>query len=137
MATTPFQRPSPLPFRLPVQASCGAVWAWPADDPSNNVTNYRTISYSYVPGNAAAGAPCEIAAFFRVWPLTLPQGGASLGNMSSSTYGAEYDGVVKTMQFYIDGCKQGKSGLMRLAFHGNAGEPQRVAAHLLYSGPLA
>ena len=79
---------SPLPFRLPVQASCGAVWAWPADDPSNNVTNYRTISYSYVPANVAAGAPCEIAAFFRVWPLTLPQGGASLEDMASSTHGA-------------------------------------------------
>jgi putative lumazine-binding protein len=41
--------------------------------------------------------------------------------MSSSRYGAEYDGVVRTMQLYIDGCKQGKSELMRPAFHANAG----------------
>ena len=41
--------------------------------------------------------------------------------MSSTTYGTEYDAVVKTMQLYIDGCKQGASRVMRPAFHENAG----------------
>jgi putative lumazine-binding protein len=41
--------------------------------------------------------------------------------MPTNTYAAEYDAVVKTMQLYIDGCKQGKSGLMRPAFHTDAG----------------
>jgi hypothetical protein len=41
--------------------------------------------------------------------------------MTSPTYGAEHDAVVKTMQLYIDGCKHGQSKLMRPAFHANAG----------------
>jgi hypothetical protein len=41
--------------------------------------------------------------------------------MSSSAYGVEYDGVVNTMQLYIEGCKQGQSRLMRPAFHPDAG----------------
>jgi Putative lumazine-binding len=41
--------------------------------------------------------------------------------MSSNTYAAEYDQVVKTVQLYIEGCKQGKSELMRPAFHTDAG----------------
>jgi hypothetical protein len=56
--------------------------------------------------------------------------------MSSSTYGAEYDGVVKTMQLYIDGCKQGNSGLMRLAFHENAGFCGYVGGELALGTPF-
>jgi hypothetical protein len=41
--------------------------------------------------------------------------------MSSSAYGVEYDGVVSTMQLYIEGCKQGQSRVMRPAFHPDAG----------------
>ena len=33
--------------------------------------------------------------------------------MSHGAYGVEYDGVVNTMQLYIEGCKQGRSGVMR------------------------
>jgi hypothetical protein len=40
--------------------------------------------------------------------------------MTKSEYLAEYDGIVKTVQMYIDGSKQGKSELMRPAFHPNA-----------------
>lgn len=32
----------------------------------------------------------------------------------------EHDAVVKTLQSYLDGCKQGSSALMRPAFHANA-----------------
>jgi hypothetical protein len=51
--------------------------------------------------------------------------------MTKSEYLTEYDGIVKTMQMYIDGSKQGKSELMRPAFHpdasffGYAGETTR------------
>ena len=37
-----------------------------------------------------------------------------------NNYISEYDQIVKTMQAYIDGSKQGKSELMRAAFHPNA-----------------
>jgi hypothetical protein len=37
-----------------------------------------------------------------------------------SKYATEYDEVVKAVQLYIDGSRQGKSDLMRRAFHPNA-----------------
>jgi Putative lumazine-binding len=40
--------------------------------------------------------------------------------MAKSEYLTEYDGIVKTMQMYIDGSKQGKSEVMRPAFHPDA-----------------
>jgi hypothetical protein len=40
--------------------------------------------------------------------------------MNSSEYLNEYDGIVKIMQLYIDGSKQGKSEIMRPAFHPDA-----------------
>jgi Putative lumazine-binding len=40
--------------------------------------------------------------------------------MAKSRYLTEYDGIVNTMQMYIDGSKQGKSELMRPAFHPDA-----------------
>lgn len=40
--------------------------------------------------------------------------------MTTSRYLTEYDGIVKIMQQYIDGSKQGKSELMRSAFHPEA-----------------
>lgn len=53
-------------------------------------------------------------------------------------YATEYDAIVKTMQLYIDGCKQGKSELMRPAFHpeasffGYAGGQLAVGAPFLF-----
>jgi len=40
--------------------------------------------------------------------------------MTKSEYLTEYDKIVQAMQMYIDGSKQGKSELMRPAFHANA-----------------
>jgi hypothetical protein len=40
--------------------------------------------------------------------------------MTNSTYLTEYDAIANTMQMYIDGSKQGKSELMRPAFHPDA-----------------
>ena len=37
--------------------------------------------------------------------------------MSKNEYPTEYDSIVKTVQLYIDGSKQGKSDIMRPAFH--------------------
>lgn len=40
--------------------------------------------------------------------------------MTTHQYTADYDGILATMQRYIDGSKQGKSDLMRPAFHPGA-----------------
>jgi putative lumazine-binding protein len=40
--------------------------------------------------------------------------------MTKNDYPTEYDGIVKTVQMYIDGSKQGKSEIMRPAFHADA-----------------
>jgi len=40
--------------------------------------------------------------------------------MTKSEYLTEYDKIAETLQLYIDGSKQGKSELMRPAFHQNA-----------------
>jgi len=40
--------------------------------------------------------------------------------MTNTEYQNEYDGILKTLQLYFDGCKEGKSELMRPAFHPDA-----------------
>jgi hypothetical protein len=40
--------------------------------------------------------------------------------MAPTKYPTEYDEIVKTMQMYVDAVKQGKSELMRTAFHPDA-----------------
>jgi hypothetical protein len=58
--------------------------------------------------------------------------------MSKNQYPAEYDAIVKTMQLYIDGSKQGRSEIMRPAFHpgasffGYAGEQLAVGTEFLF-----
>ena len=55
-----------------------------------------------------------------------------------SEYLSEYDNIVRTMQMYIDGSKQGKSELMRPAFHpsasffGYAGEQLAIGTQFLF-----
>jgi hypothetical protein len=55
-----------------------------------------------------------------------------------SEYLSEYDNIVRTMQMYINGSKQGKSELMRPAFHpsasffGYAGEQLAVGTQFLF-----
>src|ERR1700724_2570975 len=58
--------------------------------------------------------------FGRVWPLTPRRRRSYFLRMTKTEYLTEYDGIVKTMQMYIDGSKQGKSELMRPAFHPDA-----------------
>jgi hypothetical protein len=58
--------------------------------------------------------------------------------MATTEYQTEYDGIVKTMQMYIDGSRQGSSDLMRPAFHpdasffGYAGEQLAVGTPFLF-----
>ena len=58
--------------------------------------------------------------------------------MAKSEYLTDYDGIVNTMQMYIDGSKQGKSELMRPAFHtdasffGYAGEQLAIGTQFLF-----
>ena len=40
--------------------------------------------------------------------------------MTKDNYPKEYDAIVGTMQKYIDGCRQGRSDIMRPAFHPDA-----------------
>jgi hypothetical protein len=62
----------------------------------------------------------------------------NVSGMSTSEYPTEYDRIVKIMQLYIDGCKQGKSELMRSAFHpeasffGYAGEQLASGTQFLF-----
>jgi Putative lumazine-binding len=58
--------------------------------------------------------------------------------MTKTEYLTEYDRIVKTMEMYVDGSKQGKSELMRPAFHpeasffGYAGEQLAVGTKFLF-----
>jgi hypothetical protein len=58
--------------------------------------------------------------------------------MTKTEYLTQYDEIVKTIQMYIDGCKQGKSELMRPAFHpdasffGYAGEQLAIGTGFLF-----
>jgi hypothetical protein len=76
--------------------------------------------------------------FGRVWLLTPHIPGPYCLAMAKSEYLTEYDGIVKTMQMYIDGSKQGKSELMRPAFHpdasffGYAGEQLATGTKFLF-----
>jgi Putative lumazine-binding len=76
--------------------------------------------------------------FGRTCPLTPRIRGLYRLRMTKTEYLAEYDGIVKTVQTYIDGSKQGKSELMRPAFHpdasffGYAGEQLAVGTQFLF-----
>jgi Putative lumazine-binding len=56
----------------------------------------------------------------------------------TSGYLSEYDNIVRTIEMYIDGCRQGKSNLMRPAFHpsasffGYAGDQLAVGTPFLF-----
>ena len=58
--------------------------------------------------------------------------------MANDEYLTDYDQIVNTMQMYIDGSKQGKSELMRPAFHpdasffGYAGDQLAVGTPFLF-----
>jgi hypothetical protein len=62
----------------------------------------------------------------------------NVSDMTMSRYLTEYDRIVKIMQQYIDGSKQGKSELMRSAFHpeasffGYAGEQLASGTQFLF-----
>jgi hypothetical protein len=76
--------------------------------------------------------------FGQVWLLTPRNFGPYRLCMAKSEYLTEYDEIVNTMQMYIDGTKQGKSGLMRPAFHpdasffGYAGEQLAIGTQFLF-----
>jgi hypothetical protein len=61
-----------------------------------------------------------MAAYDRVWPLTpLRHPPYRSYDMASKNLN-DYDQIAATMQLYIDGCQQGKSEIMRPAFHPDA-----------------
>lgn len=76
--------------------------------------------------------------FVRTCPLTPRIRGLYCLRMTKTEYLAEYDGIVKTVQMYVDGSKQGRSELMRPAFHpdasffGYAGEQLAIGTPFLF-----
>jgi Putative lumazine-binding len=62
----------------------------------------------------------DATSFGRVWLLTLGAAKSHCADMSKNEHPTEYDAIVKTVQLYVDGSKQGKSEIMRPAFHPNA-----------------
>lgn len=83
-------------------------------------------------------SPILATDFGRTCPLTPRICGLYRLRMTKTEYLAEYDGIVKTVQMYIDGSKQGRSELMRSAFHpdasffGYAGEQLAVGTQFLF-----
>jgi Putative lumazine-binding len=65
-------------------------------------------------------------------------GRASCLGMATVKTQSEHDAILKTLQLYIDGCKQGNGELMRPAFHaqasffGHAGDPLAVGLDFLF-----
>jgi Putative lumazine-binding len=80
---------------------------------------HRTICHSPV-GPRFGHRPTLTTDFGHVWLLTLRNVSSYRLCMAKSEYLTEYDAIVNTMQMYVDGSKQGKSALMRPAFHPDA-----------------
>jgi Putative lumazine-binding len=97
----------------------------------------RTICHSPV-GPPFGPRPTLTTDFGHVWLLTPRNFSPYRLCMAKSEYLTEYDEIVNTMQMYIDGSKQGKSGLMRPAFHpdasffGYAGEQLAIGTQFLF-----
>ncbi len=76
--------------------------------------------------------------FGHVWLLTPPFPTPYSLRMADNDYLTDFDQIVSTMQMYIDGSKQGKSELMRPAFHpdasffGYAGDQLAIGTPFLY-----
>jgi hypothetical protein len=83
-------------------------------------------------------SPRLATGFGRVWLLTPRRLSPYCLRMAKSEYLTEYDAIVKTMQMYLDGSKQGKSELMRPAFHpdasffGYAGDQLAIGTQFLF-----
>ncbi len=50
-----------------------------------------------------------------------------------TSYADDHDAIVRTMQYYIDGCRTGKSHLMRPGFHADARLVGYFGGELYYS----
>jgi hypothetical protein len=77
----------------------------------------------------------------RLWPrlsVDASISGPYSLRMANNEYLNDYDQIVKTMRMYIDGSKQGKSAVMRPAFHpdasffGYAGDQLAVGTPFLF-----
>jgi hypothetical protein len=64
--------------------------------------------------------PASVTGFGHVWLLTRPFSRPYSVRMPTNEYLTDYDQIVHTIQMYIDGSRQGKSELMRPAFHPDA-----------------
>jgi Putative lumazine-binding len=82
--------------------------------------------------------PVFVTGFGHVWLLTPAISSPYSLRMANDEYLTDYDQIVNTMRMYIDGSKQGKSALMRPAFHpdasffGYAGDQLAVGTPFLF-----
>ena len=90
-------------------------------------------------GAKSADGGIGSGAFFgRICPLMSGGGGAYRTFMATANTQSEHDAILKTLQMYIDGCKQGKSAVMRPAFHpqasffGYAGDQLAIGTGFLF-----
>jgi hypothetical protein len=119
-------RLSALPLRFSCRASSNLSWFSPG------------FPNRYVTGLTLDPGPTLTTNFGHLWLLTPRNFSPYRLCMAKSEYLTEYDEIVNTMQMYIDGSKQGKSGLMRPAFHpeasffGYAGEQLAIGTQFLF-----
>ena len=64
--------------------------------------------------------PEDSAHFCHVCPLMTRTAAAYCLSMATANNQTEHDAILKTLQCYIDGCRQGNSSLMRSAFYPQA-----------------
>ncbi len=82
--------------------------------------------------------PAFVTGFGHVWLLTPAISSPYSLRMANDEYLTDYDQIVNTMRMYIDGSKQGKSAVMRPAFHpdasffGYAGDQLAVGTPFLF-----
>jgi hypothetical protein len=83
-------------------------------------------------------SPTFATDFGHVWLLTPPFSSLYSRDMANDRYLTDYDQIVNAIRMYIDGSKQGKSELMRPAFHpdasffGYAGDQLAVGTPFLF-----
>ena len=63
---------------------------------------------------------------------TKSSAGTTAAMQSDQLYLADYDAIVKTLQYYIDGCRAGSSELMRPGFYPGASLVGYVGPDLLF-----
>jgi hypothetical protein len=99
-----------------------------------NLKQVQKIKYAFPTIRLKGSA----ALFGQTCPLMSGAGGPYCVCMATAKTRSEHDAILKTLQLYVDGCKQGNSKLMRPAFNqqasffGYAGDQLAVGLEFLF-----